>query len=164
MGASSGAAGNGSDGGKPAFRRILVKLSGEALMGELDYGTDPDRVAAIAEQVKLVAERGVEIAMHIAAVPTVAYVSEEEVPEDVKTAEVRVFEQQAADKPENVRPKIAEGRLRKWLEEVVLLNQEHVNSDKYEGKTIEELRTEIASKTGENVRIARFTRFEVGGE
>ena len=63
MGASGGAAGNGSDGGKPAFRRILVKLSGEALMGELDYGTDPARVAAIAEQVKQVAERGVEVAI-----------------------------------------------------------------------------------------------------
>jgi len=63
VGASGGAAGNGSDGGKPAFRRILVKLSGEALMGELDYGTDPARVAAIAEQVKQVAERGVEVAI-----------------------------------------------------------------------------------------------------
>ena len=43
-------------------------------------------------------------------------------------AELRVFEQQAADKPENVRAKIAEGKLRKWLEEVVLLNQAHVNA------------------------------------
>ena len=37
-------------------------------------------------------------------------------------------------------------------------------TEKHEGKTIEELRTEIAAKTGENVRIARFSRFEVGEE
>jgi len=45
------------------FGRILLKLSGEALMGDLDYGADPDRIQAIARQVKLVAERGVEVAV-----------------------------------------------------------------------------------------------------
>ena len=103
-----------------------------------------------------------EIAMHIAAVPTTAYVSEEEVPEDVKEAELRVYEQQAADKPENVRPKIAEGKWRKKLEELVLLKQEHINGDKYGGKSIEELRAELAGQLGENVVIRRFSRFAVG--
>ena len=46
-----------------AFGRILLKLSGEALMGSLDYGTDPDRVAAIATEVKKVSDRGVEVAV-----------------------------------------------------------------------------------------------------
>jgi len=63
-----------------------------------------------------------------------------------------------------VRPKIVEGRVKKWLEEVVLLNQEHVNKDKHGGKTIEELRAETASKTGENIVIRRFTRYQVGEE
>ncbi len=45
------------------FERILLKLSGEALMGDLAYGADPDRIAAIATQVKAVADRGVEIAI-----------------------------------------------------------------------------------------------------
>jgi elongation factor Ts len=103
-----------------------------------------------------------EIALHIAASPTVRYVSEEEVPEEDKQAELRVFEQQAADKPENVRAKIAEGKLRKWLEEVVLLKQQHVNPDKHESKTIEELRAELSGTTGENVVIRRFARFAVG--
>ena len=49
--------------GSPAFQRVLLKLSGEALMGELPYGADPDRIDAIAQQVKHVAERGVEIAV-----------------------------------------------------------------------------------------------------
>ena len=103
-----------------------------------------------------------EVAMHIAASPTVRYVSEEDVPEDDKQAERRVFEQQAADKPENVRSKIAEGKLRKWMEETVLLNQVHVNADKYDGKTIEQLRAELSGTTGENVVIRRFARFAVG--
>jgi elongation factor Ts len=103
-----------------------------------------------------------EIAMHIAAVPTTAYVSEDEVPEDVKQSELRVYEQQAADKPENVRPRIAEGKWRKKLEELVLLNQAHINGDKYDGKTIEQMRSELAGQLGENVVIRRFSRFAVG--
>jgi uridylate kinase len=46
-----------------AFKRILLKLSGEALMGDLPYGADPDRIAAIAGEVKRVVDRGVEIAI-----------------------------------------------------------------------------------------------------
>ena len=103
-----------------------------------------------------------DVALHIAASPTVRYVSEDDVPQDARDAELRVYEQQAADKPENVRGRIAEGKLRKWMEEVVLLTQTHVNEDKYGGKTIEELRTELAGTTGENVVIRRFARFAVG--
>jgi uridylate kinase len=51
------------DGGRPAFRRVLLKLSGEALMGELQYGADPERIASIATAVKGVTERGVEVAI-----------------------------------------------------------------------------------------------------
>ncbi|HEX8742547.1 MAG TPA: translation elongation factor Ts [Thermoleophilaceae bacterium] len=104
-----------------------------------------------------------DIALHVAAAAPL-YVTEDEVPEDVKAAELRIYEEQAQDKPENVRPKIAEGRLRKWLDEVVLLRQPHVNSDKYEGQTIEEIRAATAAKTGENVVIRRFSRFAVGEE
>ena len=47
----------------PVFKRILLKLSGEALMGELSFGTDPARVRAVAQAVKAVNDRGVEIAI-----------------------------------------------------------------------------------------------------
>ena len=104
-----------------------------------------------------------DIALHIAAANP-QFVSEDEVPEDVKAAEARIFEEQAMDKPENVRPKIVEGRIRKWFEEVVLLNQEHVHGEKHDGKTIEQLRQDISAKTGENVVIRRFTRYQVGEE
>ena len=103
-----------------------------------------------------------EVAMHVAASPTTKYVSEEDIPEEDKQAELRVFEQQAADKPENVRTKIAEGKLRKWMEETVLLKQPHINPDKHDGKTIEQLRAELSGTTGENVVIRRFARFAVG--
>jgi elongation factor Ts len=103
-----------------------------------------------------------EVAMHIAATPQTQFVSEDEVDPQARAAEERVFEQQAADKPENIRPKIVEGRVKKWLEEVVLLNQKHVNEDKHESKTIEQMRADLSAKTGENVVIRRFTRFAVG--
>src|SRR5204863_6958324 len=52
---------------KPAFRRVLLKLSGEALMGPLEYGTDADRVERIAEQLHELTERGVEMALVVGA-------------------------------------------------------------------------------------------------
>jgi uridylate kinase len=51
----------------PVFKRILLKLSGEALMGSLDYGTDPERVAAVARQVASVQEQGVQVAIVVGA-------------------------------------------------------------------------------------------------
>lgn len=104
-----------------------------------------------------------DVALHVAAAAP-RYVSEDEVPEEERAAELRVYEEQASDKPEHVRTKVAEGRLRKWLEEVVLLHQVHVNADKHGGKTIEQLLAETAAKTGENVVIRRFARFGVGEE
>jgi elongation factor Ts len=106
-----------------------------------------------------------EVALHVAAANP-QYVSYEDVPEDDKEAELRVLREQAAaeGKPENVQEKIVEGRLNKWLEEVVLLNQTHINDEKHGGKTLEELRAELAANTGENVVVRRFTRFQVGEE
>jgi elongation factor Ts len=106
-----------------------------------------------------------DIALHVAAAAP-NYVAEQDVPDDVREAEMRIFREQAAadGKPEDVQQKIAEGRMRKWLEEVVLLRQRHVNEDKHAGKTIEELRTEVGAGTGENVVIRRFVRFQIGEE
>jgi elongation factor Ts len=103
-----------------------------------------------------------EVALHIAASPDTKYVSEDDIPEEDKQAELRVFEQQAADKPEHIRPRIAEGKLKAWMDDVVLLNQVHVNPEKHEQKTIEQLRVELSGTTGENVVIRRFARFAVG--
>jgi uridylate kinase len=51
----------------PAFKRILLKLSGEALMGSLEFGTDPERVAGVARQVTEVRDQGVEVAIVVGA-------------------------------------------------------------------------------------------------
>jgi elongation factor Ts len=106
-----------------------------------------------------------DVALHVAA-SNAQFVSREDVDEESREAELRVLREQAAGegKPENVQEKIVEGRLNKWLEEVVLLDQRHVNEEKHESKTIGELRTELAANTGENVVIRRFARFQVGGE
>ena len=103
-----------------------------------------------------------EVALHIAATPATRWVSQGDVTDEARQAELRVFEQQAADRPENVRGKIAEGKLRKWLQEVTLMDQEHINADKYEGKSIEKIRAELSGQLGENVVIKRFARFAVG--
>jgi elongation factor Ts len=102
-----------------------------------------------------------DVALHVAAAAPL-WVSEDDVPADVKEAELQIFAQQAEDKPEHVRSKIAEGKLGKWLEEVVLLDQPHVNAEKYEGRTIDQIRAELGAKTGENVVIRRFARFAIG--
>jgi elongation factor Ts len=106
-----------------------------------------------------------EVAIHIAALSP-RYVSIDDIPEEEREAERRVFEEKAREegKPDNVVEKIVEGQLKKWASEVVLLEQEHVRGDRYEGKTIEQIRAEVAANTGENVRIARFARFAVGQE
>jgi len=104
-----------------------------------------------------------EVASHVAAVAPL-YVSEQDVPDELREAERRVFRDQAAGegKPEAVQEKIAEGRMRKWLEEIVLLSQAHVNTEKHESKTIEELRAALSASTGENVVVRRFARFAIG--
>ncbi len=104
-----------------------------------------------------------DVASHVAAAAPM-YVSEEDVPEDTREAERRLFMEQAAGegKPEAVQQKIADGRMAKWLEETVLLNQRHINADKHEGRTIEEMRAAISAGTGENVIVRRFARFQIG--
>ncbi|HEX4564467.1 MAG TPA: elongation factor Ts [Solirubrobacteraceae bacterium] len=102
-----------------------------------------------------------DVAMQIAASPSVKYLSREEVPDDVRDGEARIYEQEAADKPENVREKIVSGKLDAWYETVVAVEQE-MHNPKFDGKTVQQLRDELAAATGENVVIRRFARFAVG--
>ena len=106
-----------------------------------------------------------DVAVHIAAMNP-QHVSLDDIPEEDVANERRILEEKAkADgKPDDIVAKIVDGQIKKWSSEIVLLDQPHFNEEKYEGKTIEDLRAEVAAKTGENVRIARFARFEVGQE
>ncbi len=106
-----------------------------------------------------------QVAIHVTAMNP-EHVSFDDVPEEDVARERSILEEkaEAEGKPNNVVEKIVEGQLKKWASELVLLDQKHFNEERYEGRTIEDLRTEIAAKTGENVRVARFSRFEVGEE
>ena len=104
-----------------------------------------------------------EVALHVAA-SGARYVTTEDILEQERENERRVLEEAAREdgKPKDRIPQIVDGQLAKWAREMALLEQQHVNTEKHESKTIEELRQELAAKTGENVRIARFAYFRVG--
>jgi elongation factor Ts len=104
-----------------------------------------------------------QVALHVAATAP-QYVSTDEIDPAAQEAEKRVFEEKAREegKPDNIVEKIVAGQLKKWGSEVALLDQTHVNAEKHDSKTIEELRQELAAKTGENIRIARFSYFRIG--
>jgi elongation factor Ts len=103
-----------------------------------------------------------DLALHIAAAAPLA-VTDEDVPAEDREREERIAVEQAADRPENVRERIVKGKLDKWLDDVVLLRQKHVNEEKHGGKTIEDLRAELSAETRENIVVRRFARFAVGG-
>ena len=103
-----------------------------------------------------------DVALHVAASTPIA-IGEDDVPAEDREREIRIATEQAADRPENVRERIVTGKLDKWLDEVVLLRQKHVNEDKHNGQTIEELRAALSAETRENIVIRRFARFAVGG-
>jgi elongation factor Ts len=101
-----------------------------------------------------------DIAMQIAAANP-QYVSREEVPADVVEREKTILKQQALNegKPEHIVEKMIEGRINKFYEEICLLDQSYIKDP---DKKIEELLNENISKIGENLKIRRFARFEVG--
>jgi elongation factor Ts len=103
-----------------------------------------------------------DVALHVAASTPIA-IGEEDVPAEEREREARIATEQAADRPENVRERIVAGKLDKWLDQVVLLRQKHVNEDKHGGQTIEDLRAALSAETRENIVIRRFARFAVGG-
>lgn len=89
------------------------------------------------------------------------WVSIDEVPEEAKEAELEVYRSQAADKPAEVQDKIAEGKLRKWYEEVCILQQPYFRDEK---QTVEQVRAALSSEMGENIEIKRFASYALGQE
>jgi len=101
-----------------------------------------------------------DICMHIAACKP-SYLCQEEVPADVlaKEKEIAIEEAKASGKPEKVLEKIAEGKVKKFFIETCLLDQAFVKDT---DKSINDIVTEKIAKIGENIKIRRFTRFELG--
>ena len=102
-----------------------------------------------------------DICLQIVSSDGTLYVSVEEVPDEAKAAEIEVYRSQAADKPADVQDKIAEGKLRKWYEEVVLLNQPYFRD---EDLSVEQVRAALSSEMGENIEIKRFASYTLGQE
>ena len=103
-----------------------------------------------------------DVALHVAAATPLA-ISDEDVPTEDVERERRIAVEVAAERPENVRERIVQGRIDKWLDEVVLLRQTHVNEAKYDGQTIEQMRQALSAETRENIVIRHIARFSVGG-
>ena len=101
-----------------------------------------------------------EVAMQIAA-KTPEYISREDVPEDELEREKEVAKIQAIEsgKPPDIADKIAEGRLEKYYEEVCLLDQPYIRDMKL---TIDDLLKALIGKIGENMKIRRFARYQLG--
>lgn len=100
------------------------------------------------------------ISMHIAAANP-QYISSTEVPEDVLEQEKEIIREQFKDskKPAEVMERIVQGKLGKFYEEVCLLDQPYIKDDKI---SVKELLASYIAKFGENIRIKRFARFELG--
>ena len=101
-----------------------------------------------------------DIAMHIAASAPMS-VSREEIPQETLEREKEIYADQArqSGKPENIIEKMTEGRLNKFYQENVLLEQTFVKDP---DKTVSDLITETVAKLGENILISRFSRFQLG--
>ena len=101
-----------------------------------------------------------DIALHIASADPIV-VHAEDLPADLLERERRIAEEQVAaeGKPENVRPKIVEGKLKKFIAEHTLLEQPYVKDD---SKTVGQLVKEVSGKVGEAVQVKRFVRFKIG--
>jgi elongation factor Ts len=100
------------------------------------------------------------VALHIANLAP-QYISREEVPEAVVQAERELQIRRAKEegKPDNVAEKVADGRLSKFLEEIVLLDQPFIKDD---SKKISQLLAETVAAVGESIQIRRFARFALG--
>jgi elongation factor Ts len=126
----------------------------------VEINCETDFVARSEEFLQLVKD----IAMHVAAAEP-RFVSRADVTADAIEKEREIARAQAvndpknANKPEQVIEKIVEGRLNKFYEEAVLLDQPFVKDPT---KTISELVTDKVARTGEKITIRRFARYKMG--
>ena len=100
------------------------------------------------------------IAMHIAASNPLG-IRPEDVPQEIVDREKDIYQAQALEmgKPENVVPKIVDGKLNKFYKDNCLLNQPYVKDPDL---SVEDLLNELIAKIGENISIRRFVRFQTG--
>jgi len=123
----------------------------------IEVNSETDFVARNDDFQKLVQQ----LAMQVAGLAP-QYVTVESIPADVleaKKAEL-LADETTQKKPENVRAQIVEGQLRKWYQSIVLYEQPFRDTDQSVGDLI----TEAIARIGENIRVRRFTRYQLGEE
>jgi len=101
-----------------------------------------------------------EIALHIAAASPL-YVTREEVPQNMIDNEKQIYAEQIKEKPANMREQIIAGKLEKFYEQIVLMDQPYVREPE---KKIKDLIAEKVGKLGEKIQVKRFIRFVLGAE
>jgi elongation factor Ts len=122
----------------------------------IEVNCESDFVARNCEFQELVKELGMQIA---AAKPR--YISSSDVPEDLVAKEKEIIKAQIGDmkKPPEIMEKIVQGKLGKFFEEVCLLDQPYIREDKIK---VRDLIAQLVAKVGENIKVGRFARYEIG--
>ncbi|RWR77859.1 Ubiquitin-associated domain-containing protein [Cinnamomum micranthum f. kanehirae] len=102
-----------------------------------------------------------DLAMQVAACPQVQYLVSEDVPEEIvsKEREIEMQKEDLLKKPEQMRSKIVEGRIRKRLEEFALLEQPYIKNDKM---VVKDWVKQTIATIGENIKVRRFLRYNLG--
>lgn len=120
---------------------------------ETDFVANTDQFKALVK----------DLALHIASPAAPIYLGREEVPQDVIEQETKIAETQAreAGKPDNVVPKIVEGKIASYYKDTVLLEQPFVKDD---SRTVQQLLDETSAAVGEKVAVRRFVRYKLGEE
>ncbi len=123
----------------------------------IEVNCETDFVARTDEFQKLVRDLAVQVA---GLAPL--YVDVDHIPAAdlaAKQAEL-LADESVQKKPENIRPQIVEGQLKKWYSQVCLLDQPFRDEE----RTVRDLVTEKIATIGENIRVRRFTRYALGEE
>ncbi|MFM6530989.1 MAG: elongation factor Ts, partial [Dolichospermum sp.] len=99
--------------------------------------------------------------MQVAACPNVEYVSVDKIPAEIvqKEKDIEMGKDDLANKPENIREKIVQGRIEKRLKEMTLLDQPYIRDQSI---LVEDLVKQVKSKIGEEVQVGRFIRYVLG--
>ncbi|KAK2645627.1 hypothetical protein Ddye_020822 [Dipteronia dyeriana] len=102
-----------------------------------------------------------DLAMQVAACPQVQYLVTEDVSEEIvnKEREIEMQKEDLLSKPEQIRSKIVEGRIRKRLEELALLEQPYIKNDKM---VVKDWVKQTIATIGENIKVKRFVRYNLG--
>jgi len=130
--------------------------SGSRVAALVEVNCETDFVARTSEFQEFAHDMAMQV---VAAKPT--YVSVEDVPAEVVDEQKATYRAQMKEegKPEQILDRIVEGKLKKFYEEVCLLEQPFIKDDE---KTVSTVLAEMIAALGENIILRRFARFEVG--